>query len=119
MAEGSIPIEAQIEALAHGKIHSLLAANGIETFGPAKFLRVSRCQMIEFFQRHPEVAKKHVSESSQRPFHDHLCLERRGSGFVIFDMDHGKPRGELLYDSLPEAACDFVAFEIGYKYPSG
>lgn len=114
----NIPVEAQIEALARSRTHLLLAAHGVQTHGPAAYLRVSRQQVIDYFQQHPEAAEAHVSAPSQRPFHDHLCLERRGERFVVFDMDHGRPRGEQFYDSLHEAAADFVAYQIGYGYQS-
>jgi hypothetical protein len=116
--QSMIPIEAQIQALAQRKTYALLASYGIHDQDPGPFWRVTRQQILDYFRQHPEQAEAHLSEPSERPYHDILCLERRERRFVIFDMDHGRPTDEVFYDSLPEAAAEFVAYQIGYVYPS-
>lgn len=113
-----IPAKAQIQALARGKTYDLLASYGVCNLAPSPFLRVSRQEILDYFQQHPEEAEVHLSVPSERPYHDCLCLERREDRFVVFDMDHGRPWAERFYDLLPEAAADFVAYQIGYAYPS-
>ena len=110
-------MEAEIEALAFRTVHKLLEKHGIVCLDPRPFLRVTRRQMRDYFTTHLEVAESLVTAEAERPYHDHLCLERRAGGFAVFDMDHGTPVGETFYDSLPEAAADFVAFSYGYGYP--
>ena len=116
--QSMIPIEAQIQGLAQRRTYALLVSYGIQDQDPGPFLRVTRQQVLDYFRQHPEQAEAHLSKPSERPYHDHLCLERRENRFVMFDMDHGRPRDERFYDSLAEAAADLVAYEIGYRYPS-
>jgi hypothetical protein len=112
-----IPVDAQIEALATRKVGDLLAAHGVHHIDPKPFLTVTRPQVVDYFQRHTDIAEAYLTpHPSKRPFHDILCIERRGQRFAVFDMDHGKPRGEHFYDSLAEAAADFVAWIYGYGY---
>ena len=116
-----IPVEAQIDALAKLKVYDLLAAHGVQVdyhrTDPRRFLTVTRQQVIDYFQRHLDVAELHlIPHPSKRPHHDHLCIERRGQRFAVFDMDHGQPRDERFYESLPEAAADFVAWTYAYGY---
>ena len=113
-----IPIEAQIQALAQLTTYALLASYGIHNQDPRPFLRVTRQQVLDYFRQHPEQAEAHLSEPSKRAYHDILCLERREKCFVVFSTDHGRTRDERFYDSLPEAAAEFVACQIGYGYPS-
>ena len=119
-SEPQIPIEAQIEALAALKVYELIAAHGVQVdyhrTDPRQYLAVTRQQVIDYFQRHPDIAEAHLTHPSKRPFHDHLCIEEHWRGFTVFDMDHGRPRGEHFYDSLAEAAADFVAWTYGYGY---
>jgi hypothetical protein len=115
--EPQIPVEAQVEALAKLKVYDLVAAHGHRSVDPRPFLTVTRRQIVDFFTRHPDVAEAHLTlHPADRPFHDHLCIERRGQRFSVFDMYRGRMMEEHFYDSLAEAAADFVAWTYGYGY---
>jgi hypothetical protein len=110
----------QTEALASLSLDRVLAARGVTTFDFRKYLSVSRAEIVSFFRVHPRKAEALLlKKEEKKPVHDVLCLEGREESFVIYDMDHGNERSHYWYDSLPEAAADFVAFRIGYGYPDG
>ncbi len=110
----------QLEALATLSLHAVLTARGHETFAHKKYLSVTRTEVVAFFRQFPAKAEALLlKQEALKPFHDALCMEARSGKFVIYDMDHGVERGLYWYDSLPEAATDFVAFTFGYGYPEG
>ena len=115
----SIPKAEQVEALAKGNTYTLLEKKGIKTFDPRPFIDVSRSDVLLYFKKHADDALALLTDEKNRPFHDVVCLSKRGSEFVVYDMDHGNPRDEMYYSSLEEAATDLVAFRIGYGYPEG
>ena len=114
-----IPKDEQLRALATRQTYALLESRGINTIDPRKYLKLSRSDVLDYFRKHADQAMALLNAPRDRPFHDALCMEARDRGFVIFDMDRGTPRDEMFYDSLEEAATDFVAFTIGYGYPEG
>jgi len=110
----------QLEALAALSLHAVLKARGHETFAHKKHLSVSRADVAAYFRQFPAKAEALLlKKADPKPFHDALCVEARSGKFVIYDMDHGVERGLYWYDSLSEAATDFVAFTYGYGYPEG
>lgn len=114
-----IPKDDQLRALATRQTFALLESRGIKTYDPRKYLKLSRSDVLDYFRKHMDQATALLNTPKDRPFHDVLCMEARDHRFVIFDMDRGTPRNEMFYDSLEEAATDFVAFTIGYGYPEG
>ena len=114
-----IPKDEQLRALATRQTYALLESRGINTIDPRKYLKLSRSDVLDYFRKHMDQATALLNTPKDRPFHDVLCMEARDHRFVIFDMDRGTPRNEMFYDSLEEAATDFVAFTIGYGYPEG
>src|SRR5579863_1313066 len=112
--------EEQIEALGSLSIIRVLAARGIKTVDPRRYLSISRVQMVAFFTRLPQKAESLLlNKKEPRPVNDALCFEARDGKFVVYSMDHGNERDHYWYRTLAEAAADFVAFHIGYAYPDG
>ena len=110
----------QIEALASLSLRRVLAERGIECVDVRKYLSVSRAEIVSFFKEHRHEAEALLLKNHQtKPVHDVLCMESRSGRFVIYDMDHGYERSLYWYESLAEAAADFVAFTFGYGYPDG
>ena len=116
-----IPKSEQLDAFASRHMYALMRKLGIDVYkvDPRTLLTLTRTDVLQYFRQHSDQAEALLASPKERPFHDVLLMERRDSSFVIFDMDHGIPRSEMFYDSIEEAATDFVAFTIGYGYPEG
>lgn len=112
-----IPLEAQIAALANRNAHALLKSHGIEAFDIKPHFSVTRGELVSYLRGHPDLAHGYLlSSSAQRPCHDQLIVEQRGEMFAVYDMDHGRPRGEQIYTDLFEAVADFLSFTYAYVF---
>ena len=112
-----IPLDAQVEALAHRSAHALLKSHGIDALDIKPFFCVTRRALIEHLRAHPELARSYLlAFPSKRPYHDQLVIEQRGERFAVYDMDHGQPCGEQVYADLFEAVADFLAFTYAYGF---
>jgi len=116
--EHLLPRDAQLEALATLSLHRVLAEHGQETFDYRKHLAVSRADMVAYFQEHPGKAEALLQPKEEKKLlHDVDRIESRDGRFVVFWMDHGTERFHAWYESLAEAAADYVASQFGYPYP--
>ena len=112
-----IPLETQIEALAHRHAHEILKSHGIDALDIKPHFSVTRRALVSYLREHPDLARSYLLVSpGVRPYHDQIVVEQRGERFAVYDMDHGRPRGEQIYADLFEAVADFLAFTYGYGF---
>jgi hypothetical protein len=112
--------EEQADSLGSLSLQQVLRARGVETFNFRKYLSISRAEMVAYFIAQPQKAEALLlKKEEKKPVHDVSCMEARDGRFVIYSMDHGSERSHYWYESLADAAADFVAFQFGYGYPDG
>lgn len=108
-----IPKDEQLEALANG-IQSFYQLIEKYTGGPIRsdfreFAIVTKADLAQYLNEHESLAKKHViTEEAALRLHDHPVLLADDNKWMVCWIDHGTKINIIYYDSLPEAAANFL-----------
>lgn len=84
---------------------------------PRDIITVSRNDLVEYFQKNPELALKSFEAWSKDrgalPYHDIGALWREGDDYKVAWMDHGKPTNLLSFSNLDDALATFIFYQAG------
>lgn len=116
-ASVQIPKEEQLPALAGGllEVYRLIEryTGGPISTDSREFITVTKPELIEYLRLNPELSESHVmSEDSSATMHDRPCLFKKGSQWVVCWTEHGRKTDERTYDSLEEAAADYLMADL-------
>ena len=108
-----IPEEEQLQALSGGlKYVFRLLTEYLGDLNKAPNFRqhitVTKAQLAEYLRRHQELAECHVSQPSDPKRHEFPILERVGSGYHVYEIDHDRPRYVKEFVDLAEAAAEYL-----------
>ena len=108
-----IPEEEQLQALSGGlrDVYQLLTEYLGDLNKALDFrqrITVTKAQLAEYLRRHPELAERHVSESSDAKYHEFPVLERADGKYRVYEVDHDGPRYVREFVDLADAAAEYL-----------
>ena len=111
MKQHTIPKEEQIKALVQGSIYVLLkeylANPQIVDF--RKYISVTRADLEAFLSQNPQVAETYFQKYRDREsIHEVQMIEKVGSLYKVYEMDHSMPRFERSFSTLYEAVAEHI-----------
>ena len=108
-----IPEQEQLQALASGlkEVYRLLAEyvgdlNKVPNF--RQHITVSKAQLAEYLRRQPQLAEQHVSQTSDPKLHEFPVLERTGSNYRVYEVDHDRAWNVKEFEDLADAAAEYL-----------
>jgi hypothetical protein len=103
----------QLQALSGGlkEVYQLLAKylgdlNKVPDF--RRHITVTKKQLAEYLERHPEFAKRHVSQPSDPKYHEFPVLERMDGKYRVYEVDHGRAWDVQEFSELADAAAEYL-----------
>ena len=108
-----IPKDEQLRALAEGNnAEYRLLSEFFEQLNniteARRHITVTKAELVEFLQMHPDLAERHVSRECDPKVHEFPVLERFGVNYRVYEVDHNEAKYVKEFSNLPEAAAEYL-----------